>query len=298
MSLYRFIDTWKATYGTRRVCRVLGVPESSYFDWNSHGRAIAQARADRDGVLVGRIRRHHTASKATYGSPRIHADLVDDGVTVSRRRVAGLMCEHGIVGLSGREHSTVTTRRDRIEAPFPDLVNRDFHPAGVDVVWYGDITYIWVESRFWYLATVIDAASKAVIGWRLADHMRAGLAVEALAAAVARRGGTIPAGVIFHSDRGSQYTGHDFAKACHRFGVRQSMGRRGVCFDNAGAESFFATVKRELIDRYSWSSASELSIGLFSWIETWYNRRRRHSTLGYRTPEQAEIQYRQNKQAS
>ena len=165
-------------------------------------------------------------------------------------------------------------------------------------MWYGDITYIWVGSRFWYLATVIDASSKMVIGWVLADHMRASLVVDALHAAISRRRGIIPVGVIFHSDRGSQYTSHEFQVVCHGYGIRQSMGRRGVCFDNAGAESFFATIKRELIDRYSWRSVEHLKIGVFSWIETWYNRRRRHSTLGNRTPEQSETEYRHNKQAS
>ena len=160
MNRYRFIDTWKATFGVRRLCRVLDVPESSYFHWNSHGRCITQARAAREAVLVERIRGFHAASDESYGSPRVHADLVDDGERVSERRVAGLMARHGIVGLSGREHSTVTTRRDRIEAPFPDLVNRAFCPGAPNIVWYGDITYIWVESRFWYLATVIDGSSR------------------------------------------------------------------------------------------------------------------------------------------
>jgi transposase InsO family protein len=298
VSLYGFIDTWKAMYGPRRLCRVLEVPESSYFEWNARGRRVAVRRAGDEAVLVERIRVFHEASDRTYGSPRIHADLIDAGVRVSERRVAELMAEHGIVGLSGREHSTVTTRRDRIEAPFPDLVKREFRPAAPNTVWYGDITYIWVGSRFWYLATVIDASSKMVIGWKLADHMRAGLAVDALQAAIGRRGGLIPVGVIFHSDRGSQYTSHEFGHACHEYGILQSMGRRGVCFDNAGAESFFATIKRELIDRYSWKSVDQLELGVFSWIETWYNRRRRHSTLGYRTPEQAETEHRHNKQAS
>ena len=155
-------------------------------------------------MLVAKIRVCHEASDRTYGSPRIHADLVDAGVRVSQRRVAELMAVHGILGLTGREHSTVTTRRDRIEAPFPDMVKRGFRPATPNTVWYGDITYIWVGSKFWYLATVIDASSKMVIGWKLADHMRAELAIAALHAAIDRRGGLIPVGVIFHSDRGSQ----------------------------------------------------------------------------------------------
>jgi len=298
VSLYRFIDTWKATYGPKRLCRVLDVPDSSYFGWNDSGRDSAARRADAEAVLVAKIRVCHEASDRTYGSPRIHADLVDAGVRVSQRRVAELMAVHGILGLTGREHSTVTTRRDRIEAPFPDLVKRGFRPATPNTVWYGDITYIWVGSKFWYLATVIDASSKMVIGWRLADHMRAELAIAALHAAIDRRGGLIPVGLIFHSDRGSQYTGHEFQRACHAYGILQSMGRRGVCYDNAGAESFFATIKRELVDRYSWKSVDQLELGVFAWIETWYNRRRRHSTLGYRTPEQAETEYNDNKQAS
>jgi len=211
VSLYRFIDSWKAMYGTGRLCRVLVVPESSYFDWHGHGRQLAAERADAEALLVTKIRDSHVASDGTYGSPRVHADLVDAGVVVSARRVAGLMAAQRIVGLSGREHSTVTTRRDRIEAPFPDLVERHFRPAGLDVVWYGDITYIWVGSRFWYLATVVDAASKKVIGWRFADHMRAGLAVDALHAAVARRGGQVPAGLIFHSDPAHQRSDNEDA---------------------------------------------------------------------------------------
>ena len=298
MSLYRFIDMWKAMYGPNRLCRVLEVPESSYFGWNDRGRDSAARRADAEAVLVDKIRVFHVASDRTYGSPRIHADLVAAGVAVSERRVAALMAVHGIVGLTGREHSTITTRRDRIEAPFPDLVKRGFQPATPNTVWYGDITYIWVGARFWYLATVIDASSKMVIGWKLADHMRAELVIDALHAAIDRRGGLVPVGLIFHSDRGSQYTSHEFQVACREYGILLSMGRRGVCFDNAGAESFFATIKRELIDRYYWKSVDQLELGVFAWIEAWYNRRRRHSTLGYRTPEQAETEYERNKQAS
>ena len=271
----------------------MAVPESSYFDWNSDGRGVAAAKADRERVLVAQIRVFHDASTATYGSPRVHADLVEGGVVVSRRRVAEVMAANAIAGLSGREHSTVTTRRDRLEAPFPDLVGRRFHPAAPDVRWYGDITYIWVDHRFWYLATVIDAHTKAVVGWAFADHMRAELVIEALNAAVARRGGITPVGLIFHTDRGSQYTSGEFAKWCKLHRIRQSMGRRGVCYDNAGAESFFATIKRELVNRYYWKSVDQLRGGLFQWIETWYNRQRRHSTIGNRTPAQADTDYRE-----
>lgn len=295
---YRYIDTQKAAHTVKDLCAVLGVPAASYFDWNRTGRALADARAARDAALAERLRGFHDESTGTYGSPRIHADCAEAGIVITRRKTAELMREHGIVGLSGREHATTTTRRDRMAAPFPDLVNRAFRPPAPDLVWYGDITYLWLDSRFWYLATVIDAHSKTVLGWALADHMRDELVVDALTMAVRRRGGRIPKGLIFHSDRGSQYTSTYFGILCRQFGIRQSMGRRGVCYDNAAAESFFATIKRELINRYHWTSIGNLRNGLFTWIETWYNTRRRHTTLGNRTPAQTEQQHRQLQQAS
>jgi transposase InsO family protein len=227
VSVARFIADQRTFYRVPHAvcCAILGVSTSWLYKWL--GRP-ATARQRRRGELDTEVLNMFKASKRTYGSPRIHADLIDAGVAVSERRVAELMAFHKIVGLSGREHSTVTTRRDRIEAPFPDLVKRGFRPATPNTVWYGDITYIWVGSRFWYLATVIDASSKMVIGWKLADHMRAELVVEAFHAAIDRRGGLIPVGLIFHSDRGSQYTGHEFQQACREYGVMQSMGRRGV----------------------------------------------------------------------
>ncbi len=151
-------------------------------------------------------------------------------------------------------------------------------------------TYVWVGARFWYLATVIDAATKEVIGWRFADHMEASLVADALRAAVARRG-TDVRGVVFHTDRGSQYTSAEFGAVCASFGVRQSMGRTGICFDNAAAESFFATFKRELIHRYNWDTAADLHQHMFVWIESWYNRRRRHTSIGMKTPRQAYLDH-------
>ena len=283
---YQFIDTWKATYPIRVLCRVFAVPESSYYDWNRTGRSNCAFRNEADQKLLTHIRVFHDESADTYGSPRIHGALAKVGVHVSQRRVARLMRGAGIVGLTGRERSTVTTRRDRLEAPFPDLVARNFQPAFPNTVWYGDITYIWVENRFWYLATVIDACTKELLGWAFADHMRTELVSDALHAAVGRRG-SVPVGLIFHSDRGSQYTSTVYGVVCESYRIRQSMGRRGVCYDNAAAESFFSTLKRELVDRYRWKSAKQLRLGLFNWIETWYNRRRLHTTIGMRTPNEA-----------
>ena len=285
---YEFIDTQKDTgagYPIWLLCAVLEVPESSYYDWNRTGRANHARRLEADAGLTDRIRQVHAGSDSTYGAPRVRAELRDGGIVVSKRRVAELMAAGHIRGLSGREHSTTTTRRDRLAAPFPDLVNRLFCPDAPDVTWYGDITYIWVGQSFWYLATVIDAATKEVIGWRFADNMETPLVADALRAAVARRGGKV-AGVVFHTDRGSQYTSSAFGEVCQQFGIRQSMGRTGIC-DNAAAESFFSTLKRELVHRNYWDTPKELHAALFEWIESWYNRRRRHTTIGMRTPVQA-----------
>jgi putative transposase len=291
VSLYLFIDTQKATYPIWALCRALSVPESSYYDWNATGRARYAARTTAAAELETEIRAIHDASDRTYGSPRVHDELRKQGRRVGLRRVAETMSTAGIVGLTGRERSTTTTRRDRLTAPFPDLVNRCFLPPAPDMVWYGDVTYIWIRDRFWYLATVLDASTKELLGWAFADHMRTGLVVEALEAAIRRRGARIPPGLIFHSDRGSQYTSVEYGQVCRANGIRQSMGRRGVCFDNAGAESFFATIKRELVDRYHWDNPETLRVHLFKWIETWYNRRRTHTSIGMRTPHQAYTDY-------
>lgn len=282
--LYRFIDAQKAVYTVRRVCRVVGVPESSYYEWHRVGRQLAADRVAAKLVLVGKIREVWDDSDGTYGADKVHAQLRRVGVVVALRTVAETMAEAGIAGVSGRERTVTTTRRDRLEAPFPDLVDGVFQPATPDTTWYGDITYIWVGGRFWYLATVIDGCTKEIVGWAFADHMRTELIADAMHRAVRRRGGRIPPGVVFHSDRGSQYTSAEFGVVCDLYGIRRSMGRRGVCYDNAGAESFFSILKRELVRRYRWNSPEHLERHLFQWIETWYNRRRLHSSNGYRPP--------------
>lgn len=287
MSKYRFIDVQKANHTIRDLCRTLRVPESSYYRWDSTGRKTCDKRAAADAGLLAQIRRIHDGSTETYGAPRVRAELVDEHqVRVSKKRVARLMRANGLNGMCGRKRSVRTTKQSKTPAPFGDLMNQTFTAAAPDVAWYGDITYCWAGTRFWYLATVIDAATKQVVGWSYADHMRDDLVINALDRAVARRG-QLPDGVIFHSDRGSQYTSKRFQEACQRYRIRQSMGRKATCFDNAAAESFFATLKRELVDRYIWKSGQQLHLALFRWIEGWYNNRRRHSTIGYRSPNQA-----------
>ena len=293
MNLYRFIDSQKADFTIKLACRVLNVPESSYYEWNRVGRCVADLRVVERELLLGQIRQVHAGSDRTYGAERVWHELRrrDPACPVALRTVAELMAANGIAGVSGRERSITTTRRDRMAAPFPDLVGRVFLPVLPNHTWYGDITYIWVGGRFWYLATVIDGCTKEVLGWAIADHMRTELITDALHRAVRRRGGRIPPGVIFHSDRGSQYTSGEYGLVCDMYKIRRSMGRRGVCYDNAAAESFFSTIKRELVNRYRWDSIKCLTRHLFSWIESWYNRRRLHSSIGFRPPTEAHESY-------
>ncbi len=285
--IYQFIDTEKANYPIKLICRVLDIPMSSYYHWSRDGRRIAAERVAGEAELVTAIRAVHDWSDRTYGAIKIQDHLKKNGCRVTVRRVAELMSKHRIYGVSGRVPGMRTTVRDARAARFGDLVERRFQPCRPDVVWYGDITYIWVNGRFWFLATVIDGATKQVIGWAFADHMRTDLVSKALHAAVRRRGNRIRSGIIFHSDRGTQYGSADFGKVCALYKIRQSMGRTGVCWDNAAAESFFATLKRELIYRYHWEDPKSLHQDLYSWIEGWYNNQRAHTSLGLRTPNQA-----------
>jgi transposase InsO family protein len=278
VSRFRFISEQRATFGVKRLCRVLGVHRSGFYAW----LARVDQRADRsvqDARLVQQIRQIHTDTTGTYGSPRVTAELHAQGVVVSHKRVERLMREHDIVGVHLRRRHR-TTRRDPAAQATPDLLGRDFTAAGPDRRWCGDITYLRVADRFLYLATVLDLHSRRLVGWSLADHARAELAADALAAAVATRGGTI-AGVVFHTDHGAQYSSAAFAELCDHHGVVQSMGRVGDSLDNAVAESFFATLKRELGGR--WASVEQARLVVFSWI-AFYNHRRRHSTLGYHSP--------------
>jgi transposase InsO family protein len=212
----------------------------------------------------------------------VHAELRDQGEVVSEKTVAGLMAGAGIRGHCGRRRVR-TTIPDKSAAPFPDLVGGDFTAPQLDLKWAGDITYVRTWTGWLFLATVIDLCSRRVIGWSMATHMRAELVCDALRMAVANRGGDV-SGVIFHSDRGSQYTSGEFGEVCDEFGVRQSMGRRANAYDNAVSESWFASLKRELIYLRSWASPAQARVAIAHWIEATYNRRRRHSTIGMVAP--------------
>ena len=240
----------------------------------------ASRRAEDDAVLLARIREIHALSRGTYGSPRIHAELAAKGTAVGRKRVARLMRAAGLAGVSRRK-SVRTTRRDSRARPAPDLVQRAFTADAPDRLWVADITYIPSWAGFLYLAVVLDAFSRRIVGWAMANHLRTGLVLDALGMALAQRR---PSNVVHHSDQGSQYTSIAFGARCRQAGVRPSMGSVGDCYDNAMCESFFATLECELLDRTRFRSQAEARMAVFEFIEGWYNPRRRHSAIGYLSP--------------
>jgi putative transposase len=283
---FRFVEQEKARYPVRILCSALGVSPSGYYAWRSRGPS---ARSIADVALAAEIRRSHTRSRGTYGVPRVHADLADAGFHVSRKRVARLMARDHLAGVH-RRRFVRTTIRDEAAAPFPDLVNRDFSAPGSDRLWVADITSLPTRSGSCYLAAITDAWSRRVVGWSMATHMRAELVTAALDAALVRR--RPGADLVHHSDHGSQYTSLAFGRRLRESGIAASMGSIGDCYDNALAESFFATLETELIDRSDWANPAEAKAAVFEYIEVFYNRIRRHTSLGKLSPEQFEERYR------
>jgi len=275
----------QAVFSVRTMCRLLGVSSSGYYA-GLHRQPSARGQADE--ALSRRIRAIHLRSRGTYGCPRIHAELVDDGVQVSRKRVARLLREAGLQGASRRRRFS-TTVRDRDRRPAPDLVERNFTSSGPDQLWVADITYVPTLSGFLYLAVVLDAWSRRIVGWSMATHLRTELVLEALNMALWQRH---PSAVIHHSDQGTQYTSIAFGQRCRESGVRPSMGSVGDCFDNALCESFFATLECELLDRRRFKTRAQARLEVFEFLEGWYNPHRRHSALGYLSPVQFEKQNR------
>lgn len=290
MAIYSFIAEEQAqpscVWSVSEMCRVLAVSRSGFYDWQC--RPPSQ-HALTDRQLSLEIEAVWECSDRTYGAPRVHRWLTKQGFRVGRKRVARIMREHGWEGESGRRRVR-TTIVDRGASAAEDRLGRDFNPTAPDVAWCGDITYLRTGEGWLFLATVIDLFSRRVIGWSLAAHMRTELVADALAMAVATRGGDVD-GVVFHSDRGSQYTSRDFGQLCEQLGVTQSMGATGVCWDNAAAESWFGTMKRELANRRRWATRAEARRALIRWIEGWFNTRRLHSTIGYNTPVEFENNY-------
>jgi putative transposase len=266
------------------MCRVLGVSTSGYYAWRARPPSV---RAVWDAALTKRLKAIHRDSRETYGAPRIRAELAEQGIRVGRKRVARLMKEAGLKGVH-RRRPVRTTTRNPDSGPAPDLVHRQFTVNEPDRLWVADITYVPTWAGFLYLAVVMDAFSRRIVGWAMANHLRTELVLEALNMALFQRK---PSSVIHHSDQGSQYTSIGFGKRCTQAGVRPSMGSVGDCYDNAMCESFFATLECELIDRQSFRTHAEARMPIFDFIEGWYNPRRRHSAIGYCSPQEFERRY-------
>jgi putative transposase len=277
---FAFIDAEKANYPIRTLCQTLGVSESGFYDWR--GRPLS-TRAMADAALLETIREVHTMSRGTYGSPRVWAELrLGAEIRVSRKRVERLMRLHRLEGIYRRRRRGCT-RRDPAATPAEDLVNRRFQASGPDRLWVTDVTEHPTGDGKVYLAAVVDVWSRRIVGWSIADHLRAELVCDALDMARWRR--RPPRGqTIMHSDHGCQYTSWAFGRRLREAGLLGSMGSIGDAYDNAMIESFFATLQRELLDRRAWRTRKELALAIFEWIEAWYNPRRRHSSVDDRAP--------------
>ena len=267
----------QAEFDVTKMCRVLGVSPSGYYAWKDRPPS---ARAVENERLLKRMRETHTFSRETYGRPRMYAELRDDGWLVNRKRVARLMSLDGLQGAT-RRRKWRTTKRAKDARPAPDLVGRNFGVDGPDQLWVADITYVPTWNGFLYLAVVVDAWSRRVVGWSMETHLRTDLVLQALNMALQQRK---PDSVIHHSDRGTQYTSIAFGLRCKEASVRPSMGSVGDAYDNAMCESFFATLETELIKRKRFRNQAEARMAVFDFIEAWYNPRRRHSALGQMSP--------------
>jgi len=287
VTAYRIISAEKANeVPVSLACQLLGVSRSGYYEW------ATRAPSDReltDAWLTEKIREIHAENRGVYGAPRIHAELrIEHGVCVGRKRVERLMQAADISGLVVRKRGRTTIAVQGVQVA-DDLVKRQFRPDQPDVLWIADFSYLRTWEGWLYLAAVQDAFSRLIVGWCMADHMREELVIDALRMALRRR--RPDPGLIHHSDHGSQYVSLGFGQACQQAGIARSMGSVGDCYDNAVAETFFATIKKELVHRRSWPTRQELTSEVFEYIEGFYNPRRRHSTLGMLSPADFEAEH-------
>lgn len=274
----------RAVHSISLMCRLLNVSRSGYYAW-LHRKPCERRKLD--ALLAAEIEHSHAASRGTYGAPRIQVDLLELGYSVSKKRVARLMREVAVEGVSRRKQH-VTTIRDELARPVADLVDRDFSATRPNQLWVADITYVPTFEGHLYLAVVLDAWSRKIVGWSMQDHLFTDLVVEAFDMAVAQRN---PKNVIHHSDQGCQYTSFVFGARCAEAGVQPSMGSVGDAYDNAMCESFFATLECELLDRVRFRTRAEADRAVFEFIEGFYNPRRRHSALDYLSPTEYEQTY-------
>ena len=273
----------KAHYSIALMCRVLGVSRSRYYEW-AQGKPSARAQAD--AVLAEEIAEIHQESHQRYGSPRVHDELARRGRRTGRKRVARLMRQRGLYGRRRRRYRR-TTDSEHDQPIAPNLLNRNFRAERPDQCWVADITYLWTAEGWLYLAVILDLHSRRVVGWSMAEHLRTELALGALEMALGHR--CVVAGLVHHSDRGCQYASDAYREKLAEFGIVSSMSRRANCWDNAVAESFFSTLKLELVYRTGWTTRAEARLDVHEYIEVFYNRRRRHSAVGYCTPVEFEM---------
>ncbi|WP_405898614.1 IS3 family transposase [Streptomyces sp. NBC_00727] len=284
MIRFRFVDEHRGAHRVKRMCDVLGWDRSGYYTWHQNKEA-RQEKADEEEGLARRIQEIHTDSRGAYGALRITRKLRDQGHVVNRKRVARIMREREIAGITRRKSRSLT-KQDHTAPPAPDLILRDFTAPMPGLKFVGDITCLPTAEGWLYLATVIDLCTREVVDWSMADHMRTELVADAIR--MAHAGGHTAGNAIFHSDRGSQYTSHQFRALLGELDIRQSAGRTGSCFDNAAAESFFAVLKAA-IGTTAWETRAQARQDVFRWIAEHYNRERIHSAIGYITPYQARV---------
>jgi putative transposase len=282
--IFRFIGAEKVNHAIATLCRVLRVSRSGFYAWSTREPS---ARRVADDALAPRIAQIHGDSRGTYGAPRIHAELAEGGIRVSRRRIARLLRELGLEGVSRRRRRR-TTIPDPSAPPAPDLVERDFTATAPDQKWFADLTYVPTWEGYLYLAVVMDAFSRRIVGWSMRDDMKAELVVDALGMAVTMRRPDEAGGLIHHSDRGGQYASLLIGRTLRESGIAPSMGAAGSALDNAACESVISTIKCELVNRRSFRSRDQARMACFDYIEAFYNPRRRHSALGYLSPAEFE----------
>jgi transposase InsO family protein len=295
--MFRLIEAEKTNYTIAKMAGLLEVSRSGYYKWVAARAAGPSPAVVRRGELDVKVAAFHAASDEVYGSPRILADLREDGEVVSRKSVAASMRRQHLRGISPRKFTPITTISDAGRANPPDLVKRTWDTGHLDRVWTSDITYLATGQGWLYLCAVRDGCSRRVIGWAMADHMRTELVTAALNMAVSFRGQR-PASVVFHADRGTQYTSTEMADYAGAHGLACSVGRTGVCWDNAQQESYWSSLKSEFYDRRDWPTRAEAITAVGDWIERVYNRRRRHSALNMLTPVRFEQLTRQMAQAA
>jgi transposase InsO family protein len=284
VSRFAFVAAERANHAVATLCRLAGASVSGFYAWL---RAIpaTRARAGAEAELRGHIGRLFSARRRVYGSPRIRAELLREGRRHSRRRVARLMREMGLRARRGRRRPPRTTDSRHDLPVAPNLLDRHFAAERPDTVWLADISYLPTDEGWLYLAVVEDLATREVVGWSMADHLRAGLCVDALVMALQRR--RPEPGLMHHSDRGVRYAAEPYRQVLGRHGIKQSMSRRGNCLDNAPMESFFASLKKEHVHHVRFRTRAEARAAVFEYVEVFYNRQRLHSALGYRTPAEA-----------